>query len=73
MRADKLKLQLRVAMDNIDAKIMQDALGNRIAAGLSSEGYNGGYRDALADVWAVLHDTSVGDNRTRLWEMTEKA
>jgi len=31
------------------------AKGGQIAAGLASEGYNGGYRDALSDVELLLN------------------
>ncbi len=41
-------------------------IGARYAGGLSSEGYAGGYRDALADVRLLF--ASVGPHRRHYWD-----
>jgi hypothetical protein len=42
--------------------------GPNYAAGLASEGYNGGYRDALSDVMAVLRGTPVSRYHSLWWD-----
>ncbi len=45
---------LRKALDKIDVEITANAKHGKIASALSTEGYAGGYRDALRDVDAAL-------------------
>jgi hypothetical protein len=50
----------------VDALISAYAGRSSIAAGLASEGYNGGYRDALDDVMLALN--GVQPNRHHWWD-----
>lgn len=50
-----IKRQLRAATKAVNADIARFAQEGHIAAGLSGEGYNGGYRDALYDVELALN------------------
>jgi len=66
------------ALKNIEAQMNREAQdarkdwerrgakGPNFAAGLASEGYMGGYRDALND--ALLAMNGVTPNRNRWWE-----
>jgi len=47
----------------VRAEIRANAQGNRYAAGLSGEGYAGGYLQALDDVLAALNGTPVSNSR----------
>jgi len=67
MRLTKLWLrkQIRGAEAKAQQEINDNASGGRIAAGLASEGYAGGYRDALSDVLLLLN--GVKPNRRHYW------
>ena len=56
---------LRKAADVVDAEIRANASGGRFVAGLSTEGYAGGYRDALSDVHAAL--SGYPSSTSRFW------
>ena len=47
----------------LDREISGHAARDRVAAGLSGEGYAGGYRDALSDVEAALRHGHPSDRR----------
>jgi hypothetical protein len=49
----------------VRAEIRANAQGNQYAAGLSGEGYAGGYLQALDDVIAALNGISVSNSRYR--------
>jgi hypothetical protein len=57
--------QIEAARDVVNKLIAGHASQGRIAAGLASEGYNGGYRDALEDCLLVL--SGVTPNRHHFW------
>lgn len=48
-----LKL-LAIAKNNVSKEILDNAKGGKFAAGLASEGFAGGYLEALRDVEAIL-------------------
>ena len=57
---------LRIARDNVSAGISNSVdHTSRYSKGLSSEGYEGGYRDALDDVQLALN--GVVPNRRGWW------
>lgn len=49
-----IKRKARAALKRVSNEIAGHAQGDKFASGLASEGYAGGYRDALADVLLVL-------------------
>lgn len=63
MSARDLKRMLPVAMESVRREIAGNASGGKYGAGLSSEGYAGGYRDALYAVEAILRGIEPNDNR----------
>lgn len=50
-----IKRQLGAAMKNVSEEISNNSRGGLYAGGLASEGYAGGYRDALNDVLLALN------------------
>ncbi|HJR83470.1 MAG TPA: hypothetical protein VJ775_06040 [Sphingomicrobium sp.] len=55
---------LRAAYKAVEAEISANRQGgDKYASGLASEGYAGGYRDALADVEAMLTHGHPNDRR----------
>lgn len=64
--AKGIKKQLHKVIENINNEISGLAQGGLYAAGLSSEGYSGGYRDAICDVILALN--GVKPNRRDYWE-----
>lgn len=64
--AKGIKLKIRRALKRVDREIAIFAKsGGHISAGLASEGYNGGYRDALLDVSLAL--SGVPPCKKREW------
>ena len=61
----KVKTNINYAMDIVNREISSLAKGGKFAAGLSTEGYHGGYRDALNDVLLVLN--GVKPNTRDFW------
>ena len=62
-----VKIQFEMITTGYGDKIIASfAARGRIAAGMASEGYNGGYRDALNDVLLVL--SGVRPNRNGWWD-----
>ena len=57
--------QLETALNNVSREIADSAAHGGYAAALSSEGYAGGYRQALYDVSAALR--GVPPNHSRFW------
>ena len=58
--AKGIKRKIRVAINNVSGEISNfSKRGGIFAGGLASEGYNGGYRDALfdilSDISCVIH------------------
>lgn len=67
MNKRQLIKALRAAEDRISEQIALSAgSGERFAGPLSSEGYLGGYRQALSDVSLILADVPILDDR-RIW------
>ncbi len=56
---------LRKASSAVEAEIRGNASHGKYGAGLSAEGYAGGYRDALRDVNAALG--GWGPSNSRFW------
>lgn len=54
----------------VQERIRANASGGRIASGLSNEGYDGGYLQALNDVEAALTH-GYPSNRNADWELTD--
>lgn len=57
--------QLKRARAAAEANMRDQASHGRYAAGMASEGYAGGYRDALTDVELAL--SGVTPNTSRFW------
>ena len=61
------KTRIEAARKRVLARISQDTDRNSIySRGMSTEGYNGGYAQALADVQLVLN--GVRPNTREFWE-----
>ena len=68
--AKGIKRQIRIAIKNIGDDIrayIKDSGNNIFARGMSSEGYNGGYRDALRDVLLILEGHNPSDRHRSWW------
>lgn len=60
--------RIQIAKERVSEDIARHASRSKIAAGLSTEGFDGGYRQALYDVEAALtHGYPSG--RTSYWPM----
>lgn len=53
--AKGIKRKINKALEKVGVEIAGNAKGGFYAAGLSSEGYAGGYRDALYDIILALN------------------
>lgn len=60
-----IKRQLKIAYKNVSKEISWGEKGNFYQAGLASEGYAGGYRQALSDVKLALD--GVAPSNSRYW------
>lgn len=66
-----IKRQVKQAHTRVSKEITAFAArGGKYASGLASEGYNGGYRDALSDVLLALNGTCP--NRNDWWSRQRK-
>ena len=65
-RRNEPKTQIESALIMVNAEISALATGGRYAAGLASEGYAGGYRDALYDIQLLLN--GVTPRRRHYWD-----
>ena len=63
--AKGIKRQLQMAYNNVSKEIGERAEKGFYASGLSGEGYAGGYRQALSDVFLALN--GVYPNNSRYW------
>ena len=61
--AKGLKRRIKAALVNIDREISDNAQHGRIAGAMASEGYAGGYRDALSDIRLLLDSVEPSDHR----------
>ena len=61
---------LDIAGENVRHEIRAYAARGRLAAAMASEGYNGGYRDALVDVALALRGFTP--QRNGWWEKREE-
>jgi len=66
MNKKELHQQIDKARDKVNREIADFASRDLIAAGLSSEGYAGGYRDALDDITLLLN--GVHPKRRDYWD-----
>jgi hypothetical protein len=65
--AKGIKRKLAAAQKRVNVEISNNASGgNMFARGLASEGYAGGYRDALSDVLLALN--GVTPDRRGYWD-----
>lgn len=65
-----IKKQLKIARRHVSSLIAEHASrGGPFAGGLASEGFDGGYREALDDVQLALN--GVMPNRWREWAEAE--
>lgn len=62
-----IERRLRVAYKRVSEEIRGNSKGGKYAAGLATEGWAGGYRQALDDVSAMLRGVPPGDPRF-YWE-----
>ena len=69
--AKGIKRKVNRACRKVEKEIAGFASRGRIAAALASEGYNGGYLDALYDVLLVLDGCEPNINRQRWWRATQ--
>ncbi len=65
MRRSELEKRINAALSSVIKEISGNAVGSHYARGLASEGYAGGYRDALNDVLLLLSD--VPPNTRGYW------
>ncbi len=65
-----IKRQLNIAYENVSKEISNTAKGGFYASGLASEGYAGGYRQALSDVQLALN--GCPPSNSRYWPVEEK-
>lgn len=66
-----IKRQVNRAHEQVSLQIAAYAArGDKYSRGLASEGYNGGYRDALSDVLLALN--GVRPNRNGWWDVPAK-
>lgn len=65
MRKAKMQKMIDDAMERVRGEISGHAAGGRIASALASEGYSGGYFDALCDIQLLIND--VIPNRRNYW------
>ncbi len=64
MATKGIKRRVKTAIGRAKREIAVNAAeGGSFAAGLSAEGYAGGYRDALEAVQSLLNDVEPGDDR----------
>ena len=63
MRQAKLLKLISAALLQVRNEIRANASGGIYGAGLSAEGYAGGYRDALSDVEAIARHGYPSDTR----------
>jgi len=66
-----IKRQVRRALQYQNKQISNNAGHGLVAAGLSSEGYNGGYAEALRDVLLALN--GVTPRNWSIWDKHLKA
>lgn len=64
--AKGIKRQLDIALHNVNQAISGQCKRGYLSAAMSTEGYAGGYRQALYDVMAALNDVPPGEN-SRYW------
>jgi hypothetical protein len=67
--AAKIK-RIRAALARVNREISLNAQGGKFASGLASEGYAGGYADALNDVLLLIQGDCV-PNRRDYWVHVE--
>ena len=60
------KREIQKALNRVSAEITALTMGGFYSAGMASEGYAGGYRDALCDVLLALN--RVKPNRRDYWD-----
>ena len=65
MNKRKLQQTINKARVEVNEEIIGFAKRSTIAAGLSSEGYAGGYRDALDDITLLLN--GIAPHRRNYW------
>lgn len=58
--------KIEMALKNASKEISMHASQGKVAASLASEGYAGGYRDALQDVLSLAR--GVSPSRREFWE-----
>jgi hypothetical protein len=63
VRARDFLKRLDLALKNVNGEIGEFSKHSRIASGLSTEGYAGGYAQALRDVEAMLRHGHPNDPR----------
>jgi len=66
-----IKQRMKFALEKVDDDISNFARQSHVAGGLASEGYNGGYRDALSDAIMLLN--GVTPRRGNWWIEDESA
>lgn len=65
-----IKRKLNKVLDKVNKQIASSINRDNIySRGLASEGYNGGYRDALSDVLLALNGAQP--NRQRWWDESD--
>lgn len=69
MRAKGIKRKLDMVYKKVSKTISDNAKGGFYAAGLSTEGYHGGYRQAIMDVTAAIYGNNPNFPSTKdYWE-----
>ena len=67
----KINKEIYAAFKKVNQEISDLASHGHIAAGLSSEGYSGGYRDCLTDIQLLLN--GIMPKRRNYWDQQEES
>jgi hypothetical protein len=68
MRAKELKRRMRLVREAVNREVSAFAAHGGSAGGMASEGYAGGYLQALSDVELALADVPNNGRYARFWE-----
>jgi hypothetical protein len=67
----KIRQAINIAIGEVSNEIGNFGSRSRVAAGMASEGYSGGYRDALHDVLLLLNG-NIPNRRHYWYHLTDK-
>lgn len=71
LKKDHILKIIKYAGDRVQEEISSFAFTNHVSAEVVSEGFNGGYREALDDILLLLNGT-VPNRHSRWWPSTRE-